>query len=256
MRWPLIATRSLNSLSASRHLHRGAYSLRSVHTTEGGQPQTSIIMAPWEPPGTYPEGCCGGRMAGECVMWPACVYIPGPEGNKWLLEMAPIGCDDTSSSIPIQPTATPLRETLLDPGKSSDVEAPAQSAGAFSRLEERLERIEKRQQAQAHRGRVYFTYAFLTLIAIFYKLQDPGRYAVYSVFSLYVALILYMAIKRNSERAIQGVWMWIGYVFLISALIAFVLMVIIPIFTKTGEFFSLGSQSQAAPVAAPPPPPQ
>ena len=252
MRWPLIATRSLNSLSASRHLHRGAYSLRSVHTTEGGQPQTSI-MAPWEPPGTYPEGCCGGRMAGECVMWPACVYIPGPEGNKWLLEMAPIGCDDTS--IPIQPTATPLRETLLDPGKSSDVEAPAQSAGAFSRLEERLERIEKRQQAQAHRGRVYFTYAFLTLIAIFYKLQDPGRYAVYSVFSLYVALILYMAIKRNSERAIQGVWMWIGYIFLISALIAFVLMVIIPIFTKTGEFFSLGSQSQAAPVAAPPPPP-
>ena len=85
---------------------------------------------------------------------------------------------------------------------------------------------------------------------------NPGRYAVYSVFSLYVALILYMAIKRNSERAIQGVWMWIGYIFLISALIAFVLMVIIPIFTKTGEFFSLGSQSQAAPVAAPPPPPQ
>ena len=196
-------------------------------------------------------------MAGECVMWPACVYIPGPEGNKWLLEMAPIGCDDTSSL----PTSTPLRETLLDPGKSSDVEAPAQSAGAFSRLEERLERIEKRQQAQAHRGRVYFTYAFLTLIAIFYKLQDPGRYAVYSVFSLYVALILYMAIKRNSERAIQGVWMWIGYVFLISALIFFITLVIKPIIDGSmGMLFWLGWKvtqgSQAAPVAAPPPPPQ
>ena len=193
-------------------------------------------------------------MAGECVVWPTCLYIPGPEGNKWLLEMAPIGCDDTSSSIPIQPTATPLRETLLAAGNSSDVEAPAQSAGALSRLDERLERIEKRQLAQVHRGRVYFTYAFLTLIAIFYKLQDPGRYAVYSVFSWYVSLILYMALKKNSERAIQGVWLCIGYGFLISALIAFVMMVIIPIFTKTGEFFSLGSQ--AAPVAAPPPPPQ
>ena len=32
----LVATRSPNSVSASRHLHRGAYSLRSVHTTEGG----------------------------------------------------------------------------------------------------------------------------------------------------------------------------------------------------------------------------
>ena len=191
-------------------------------------------------------------MAGECVMWPACVYIPGPEGNKWLLEMAPIGCDDTSSSIPIQPTSTPLRETLLDPGKSSDVEAPAQSAGAFSRLEERLERIEKRQLEEAHRGRVYFTYAFLTLIAILYKLQDPGRYAVYSVFSWYVSLILYMALKKNSERAIQCVWIWIGYSFLIAALICFVMLVIIPMFTKPGEFFSLGSQAAPPPQVPPP----
>ena len=191
-------------------------------------------------------------MAGECVMWPACVYIPGPEGNKWLLEMAPIGCDDTSSSIPIQPTATPLRETLLDAGNPSDVEAPAQSAGALSRLDERLERIEKRQLEEAHRGRVYFTYAFLTLIAIFYKLQDPGRYAVYSVFSWYVSLILYMALKKNSERAIQCVWIWIGYSFLIAALICFVMLVIIPMFTKPGEFFSLGSQAAPPPQVPPP----
>ena len=211
-------------------------------------------MAPCcTPPGTYPEGCCDGRMAGECILWPAPLYIPGPEGNNWLLEMAPIGCDDTQSSIPIQlPGATPLRETLLAAGNSSDVEAPAQSAGALSRLDERLERIEKRQLEEAHRGRVYFTYAFLTLIAIFYKLQDPGRYAVYSVFSWYVALILYMALKKNSERAIQCVWIWIGYSFLIAALICFVMLVIIPMFTKPGEFFSLGSQAAPPPQVPPP----
>ena len=205
------------------------------------------------PPGTFPEGCCGGRFSGGCILWPACVYVPGPEPYWWLLEMSPIGCDDAPTSIPIQlPGATPLRETLLDAGNPSDVEAPAQSAGALSRLDERLERIEKRQLEEAHRGRVYFTYAFLTLIAIFYKLQDPGRYAVYSVFSWYVSLILYMALKKNSERAIQCVWIWIGYSFLIAALICFVMLVIIPMFTKPGEFFSLGSQAAPPPQVPPP----
>ena len=202
------------------------------------------------PPGTFPEGCCGGRFSGGCILWPACLYIPGPEPYRWLLELSPIGCDDTPS---IQlPTSTPLRETLLDAGNPSDVEAPAQSAGALSRLDERLERMEKRQLEEVHRGRVYFTYAILTLIAILYKLQNPDLYGVYSIFNVYVALILYMAIKKNSVRAIQGVWLCIGYGFLISALIAFVMMVIIPIFTKTGEFFSLGSQAAPPPQVPPP----
>ena len=189
-------------------------------------------MAPCcTPPGTYPEGCCDGRMAGECILWPAPLYIPGPEGNNWLLEMAPIGCDDTQSSIPIQlPGATPLRETLLAAGNSSDVEAPAQSAGALSRLDERLERIEKRQLEEAHRGRVYFTYAILTLIAILYKLQNPERYGIYSTFNVYCALILYMTMNKNSDRAIRGVMIFIGLSFLIAALIYFITQVIKPIF--------------------------
>ena len=188
-------------------------------------------------------------MAGDCILWPSCLYIPAlGVNNKWTFDRTPIGWGDTPLSIP----ATPLRETLLAAGNSSDVEAPAQSAGALSRLDERLERIEKRQLEEAHRGRVYFTYAFLTLIAIFYKLQDPGRYAVYSVFSWYVALILYMALKKNSERAIQCVWIWIGYSFLIAALICFVMLVIIPMFTKPGEFFSLGSQAAPPPQVPPP----
>jgi len=189
-----------------------------------GQPQT-LIMAP---PGTFPEGCCGGRFSGGCILWPACLYIPGPEPYRWLLELSPIGCDDTPS---IQlPTSTPLRETLLDAGNPSDVEAPAQSAGALSRLDERLERMEKLQQAQAHRGRVYFTYALLTLIAILYKLQNPERFGIYSTFNVYCALILYMTMNKNSDRAIRGVMIFIGLSFLIAALIYFITQVIKPIF--------------------------
>ena len=175
--------------------------------------------------------------------------------------MAPIGCDDTQSSIPIQlPGATPLRETLLAAGNSSDVEAPAQSAGALSRLDERLERIEKRQLEEAHRGRVYFTYAILTLIAILYKLQNPERFGVYSTFNIYCALILYMAMSKNSERAIRGVWLYIGGSFLLAALFYFITQVIKPIFGGgMGILLWLGAKatqgSQAAPVAAPPPPP-
>ena len=210
------------------------------------------------PPGTFPEGCCGGRFSGGCILWPACLYIPGPEPYRWLLELSPIGCDDTPS---IQlPTSTPLRETLLDAGNPSDVEAPAQSAGALSRLDERLERMEKRQLEEAHRGRVYFTYALLTLIAILYKLQNPDLYGVYSIFNVYVALILYMAIKKNSVRAIQGVWIYIGISFLIAALIFFITKVIKPMFDGGfGLLLWLGWKvtqgSQAAPVATPPPPP-
>ena len=189
-----------------------------------GQPQT-LIMAP---PGTFPEGCCGGRFSGGCILWPACLYIPGPEPYRWLLELSPIGCDDTPS---IQlPTSTPLRETLLDAGNPSDVEAPAQSAGALSRLDERLERMEKLQLEQAHRGRVYFTYALLTLIAILYKLQNPERFGIYSTFNVYCALILYMTMNKNSERAIRGVMIFIGLSFLIAALIYFITQVIKPIF--------------------------
>ena len=175
--------------------------------------------------------------------------------------MSPIGCDDAPTSIPIQlPGATPLRETLLDAGNPSDVEAPAQSAGALSRLDERLERIEKRQLEQAHRGRVYFTYALLTLIAILYKLQNPERYGIYSTFNLYCALVLYMTINKNSERAIRGVMIVIGMSFLISALIYFITQVIKPFFDGAFGLLSwLGWKatqgSQAAPVATPPPPP-
>ena len=183
------------------------------------------------PPGTFPEGCCGGRFSGGCILWPACLYIPGPEPYRWLLELSPIGCDDTPS---IQlPTSTPLRETLLDAGNPSDVEAPAQSAGALSRLDERLERMEKRQLEQAHRGRVYFTYALLTLIAILYKLQNPERYGIYSTFNVYCALILYMTMNKNSDRAIRGVMIFIGLSFLIAALIYFITQVIKPIFDGT-----------------------
>ena len=206
------------------------------------------------PPGTFPEGCCGGRFSGGCILWPACLYIPGPEPYKWLLELSPIGADDAPSS-----TATPLRETLLDAGNPSDVEAPAQSAGALSRLDERLERMEKRQLEQAHRGRVYFTYALLTLIAILYKLQNPERYGIYSTFNLYCALVLYMTINKNSERAIRGVMIVIGMSFLISALIYFITQVIKPFFDGAFGLLSwLGWKatqgSQAAPVATPPPP--
>ena len=194
-------------------------------------------------------------MAGDCMLWPACLYIPALGAtNKWIFDMTPIGWGDT----PSLPTATPLRETLLAAGDSSDVEAP--KTAAFSRLDERLERMEKLQLEQAHRGRVYFTYAFLTLIAILYKLQAPDLYGVYSIFNVYVALILYMAIKRNSVRAIQGVWLWIGFMFLISALIFFITKVIKPMFDGGfGLLLWLGwwatQGSQAAPVATPPPPP-
>ena len=207
------------------------------------------------PPGTFPEGCCGGRFSGGCILWPTCLYIPGPEPYWWVLELSPIGCDDTPSS-----TATPLRETLLDAGNPSDVEAPAESAGALSRLDERLERMEKRQLEEAHRGRVYFTYTLLTLIVILYKLQNPERFGVYSTFNIYCALILYTAMSKNSERAIRGVWLYIGGSFLLAALIYFITQVIKPIFDGgMGLLLWLGWKvtqgSQAAPVATPPPPP-
>ena len=195
-------------------------------------------------------------MAGDCMLWPACLYIPALGAtNKWIFDMTPIGWGDT----PSLPTATPLRETLLAAGDSSDVEAP--KTAAFSRLDERLERMEKLQLEQAHRGRVYFTYAFLTLMAILYKAQNPDLYGVMTIFNVYVALILYMAIKRNSERAIQGVWVWIGFMFLVYALYFFITLVIKPIIDGSmGMLFWLGWKvtqgSQAAPVAAPPPPPQ
>ena len=196
-------------------------------------------------------------MAGDCIIWPACLYIPAlGVNNKWTFDRTPIGWGDTPLSIP----ATPLRETLLAAGNSSDVEAPAQSAGALSRLDERLERIEKRQLEEAHRGRVYFTYAILTLIAILYKLQNPERFGVYSTFNVYCALILYMTINKNSERAIRGVMIVIGMSFLISALIYFITQVIKPFFDGAFGLLSwLGWKatqgSQAAPVATPPPPP-
>ena len=196
-------------------------------------------------------------MAGDCIIWPACLYIPAlGVNNKWTFDRTPIGWGDTPLSIP----ATPLRETLLAAGNSSDVEAPAQSAGALSRLDERLERIEKRQLEEAHRGRVYFTYALLTLIAILYKLQNPERFGVYSTFNIYCALILYMAMSKNSERAIRGVWLYIGGSFLLAALFYFITQVIKPIFGGgMGILLWLGAKatqgSQAAPVAAPPPPP-
>ena len=96
---------------------------------------------------------------------------------------------------------------------------------------------------------------------ILYKLQNPDLYGVYSIFNVYVALILYMAIKRNSVRAIQGVWVWIGFMFLVYALYFFITLVIKPIIDGSmGMLFWLGWKvtqgSQAAPVAAPPPPPQ
>ena len=195
-------------------------------------------------------------MAGDCMLWPACLYIPALGAtNKWIFDMTPIGWGDT----PSLPTATPLRETLLDAGNSSDVEAP--KTAAFSRLDERLERMEKRQLEEVHRGRVYFTYAILTLIAILYKLQNPERFGIYSTFNVYCALILYMTINQNSERAIRGVMIVIGLSFLISALIYFITQVIKPIFDGgMGLLLWLGWKvtqgSQAAPVAAPPPPPQ
>ena len=67
---------------------------------------SDIIMAPCcTPPGTYPEGCCGGRMAGDCMLWPACLYIPALGAtNKWIFDMTPIGWGDT----PSLPTSTPL----------------------------------------------------------------------------------------------------------------------------------------------------
>ena len=77
---------------------------------------------------------------------------------------------------------------------------------------------------------MYFTYTLLTLIVILYKLQNPERYGIYSTFNVYCALILYMTMNKNSDRAIRGVMIFIGLSFLIAALIYFITQVIKPIF--------------------------